>query len=91
MKNVDLDKDCFLGKRITEYLSLGLNLWCHKCNFQLSLLDIIDELLEGYASILDVMCRICKTIKKVETQKKCFDDKYFVTNVKMPIGTGYIK
>lgn len=91
LENDDIDKSCFDGKRITEYLSLGLNLWCNVWNLPLSLLDIMDERLDGYASILDVKCKICNTVKKVETQKKCMDNKYFVKNVKMPLGTGYFE
>lgn len=57
----------FHGRRIFKPDTLAKNLICTQCKSVLSLLDTIKEVRHGLASTLDVKCRLCGLIQRVDT------------------------
>lgn len=57
------------GRRIVHIKTLGQQLICKKCSQTLSLLNVVDEVRFGLASIFIVKCENCQSTTRVATDK----------------------
>lgn len=76
------------GRRLYHTKTLAEGLICKKCNAVLSLLDMCEEKQHGLASLLYIVCRQCKQINQVSTDKQhtANGKKHFDCNTKALIG-----
>jgi len=77
------------GRRIIHVKTLGVQMFCRKCQSVLSLTNIVDEKRIGLASIFLVKCNICCSVTGVNTDKQheVLDQNiHFDSNTKFALG-----
>lgn len=78
-----------VSNRVIDVKSIADELWCKKCNLQLSLKHIVKEKILGLASIFHVKCTKCKNIYLVNISSfKTNDTNYKQFNINLRLAFG---